>query len=105
MLQSEPAQLPSVLLCRQWSYFSFIPPRFGHVPALDDAFRSLATIVHSTLVPKHKRSSDTILAYYGKALRSLQCAVNEPAARYTAEVLCAVGMLALFEVRQRSPNC
>jgi hypothetical protein len=78
MLQSEPRQLPDVLLCRQWSYFSFIPPRFGHLEALDDAFRCLITIAHSVLVPEYKRSNGMILGYYGKALSSLQSAVNEP---------------------------
>ncbi|KAH8896580.1 hypothetical protein GQ53DRAFT_838146 [Thozetella sp. PMI_491] len=98
MLQSKPSQLPEVLLCRQWSYFSFIPPRFGHVAALDDAFRCLITVAHSSLVPAHRQSQEKILGYYGKALQSLQFAFEEPEARYTAEVLCAVGMLALFEL-------
>ncbi len=98
MLQSEPGRLPGVLLYRQWSYFSFIPSRFGHVLALDDAFRCLITVAHSNLVPAYKLSGDKILGYYGKALCSLQSAVSDPNSRYTAEVLCATAVLALFEV-------
>jgi hypothetical protein len=101
MLRSEPSQLSGVLLCRQWSYFSFIPPRFGTVRALDDAFRSLITIAHSTLIPAHKRSDATILGYYSKALHNLQSAVDNPDARYTSEVLCAAAILSLFEVSKK----
>jgi hypothetical protein len=56
-------------------------------------------MTHSMLVPSHKPSNNTILATYGKALRSLQDAVNELNSRCAADVLCAVGMLALCEVR------
>ncbi|KAH8897956.1 hypothetical protein GQ53DRAFT_791642 [Thozetella sp. PMI_491] len=98
MLQATPSQLSDVLLCRQWSYFSFIPPRFGHVPALDDAFRCLLIMAHSMLVPSYKPSNNIILASYGKALRSLQDAVNEPHYQCIAEVVCAAGMLALCEL-------
>ena len=98
MLSSDPTQLPGVLLCRQWSYFSFIPTRFGHTLVLDDAFRCLITAAHSILVPTYRQPDSTILSYYGKALHSLQFAVNDPKTRYEPEVLCATGMLGLFEV-------
>lgn len=102
VLRSEPSQLPGVLQCRQWSYFSFVPPRFGDVQALDDAFRSLVTIAHSALLPAHKRSDATILGYYAKALHSLQSAVDDPRTRHTSEVLCAAAILSLFEVSRNN---
>lgn len=98
LLQLDSSQLPGVLAYRQWSYFSFIPPRFGHVAALDDAFQCLVTITHSLLVPNHRQSDRVILQRYGKALRSLQKAVDEPNSRYYSEILCATGMLSIFEV-------
>lgn len=98
VLSSEPSWLPGVLSCRQRSYFSFIPPRFGHSVALDDAFRCLITVAHSKLVPDHQSSHELIFSYYGKALRSLQSAVIDPKARYSVEALCATAILALFEV-------
>lgn len=98
MFSLEPCNLRGVLSCRQHSYFSFIPSRFGHVIVLDDAFRCLITMVHSTLVPNYKPSNKVILERYGTALNSLQSAVNNPAGRYGTEALCATGMLALFEV-------
>ncbi|KAI8630202.1 hypothetical protein F5Y19DRAFT_429323 [Xylariaceae sp. FL1651] len=98
ILQSEPNRLKQILLCRQPSYFSFIAPRFGHFPALDNAFRCLVTVAHSKLVPNRKRSDSVILGYYGKALRSLQAAVDDPIDRYAAETLCAASILAVFEL-------
>jgi hypothetical protein len=99
--------LSGVLLCRQRSYFSFIPPRFGHVLVLDQAFRCLLTITNSMLVPDRKLNQETVVSYYGKALQSLQSAVNDPKARYSTEVLCTTAILALFEVMattSRAPN-
>lgn len=95
---SEPARLSGVLLCHQRSYFSFIPARFGYASALDDAFRCLLTVVHSMVIPDHKPSHETTLNYYGRALNSLQSAINSPRDWYSTEVLCATAVLALFEV-------
>ncbi|PKK54283.1 hypothetical protein CI102_1725 [Trichoderma harzianum] len=103
LLQLDSSQLPGVLAYRQWSYFSLIPPRFGHVAALDDAFQCLVTITHSLLVPNHRQSDRVILQQYGKALQSLQKAVDEPNSRYYSEILCATGMLSIFELLN-SPN-
>jgi hypothetical protein len=80
---------------------SFLPLHFGHLEALDDAFRSLITAAHMMLVETEAgniKQDGRILTHYGKALRSLQSAVNDPQKRWTTEVLCAVGLLALFEV-------
>ena len=97
--RSQPSQLGRVLLCRQPSYLSFVPPRFGHVAALDDAFRCLATAAHATMVATGQQYIDKVLVYYGTALQSLQSAVDNPRERQKPEVLCAVCLLALFEVR------
>jgi hypothetical protein len=98
VLSSKPSPLPGVLLCRQRSYFSYIPSHFGHTLALDDAFRCLITSAHSKLVPCHSSRTETILSNYSKALHSLQSAVNDPKTRYSTEVLCATAVLSIFEV-------
>jgi hypothetical protein len=98
IFSSQPTRLSRVLSCRQRSYFSFIPPRFGRAAVLDDAFRCLVTAVHSLLVPDHKSNPRVILCYYETALHSLRSAVNDSTSRYNSEVLCATAMLALFEV-------
>ncbi|CAI6100945.1 unnamed protein product [Clonostachys chloroleuca] len=90
--------LSNLLVCRQQSYFSFIPSRVGQTEALHNAFQCLRTVAHSTLAPFRKTSDDLIMKEYGKALRSLQCAIDDEMKRYTAETLCAIGLLAIFEV-------
>lgn len=50
------------------------------------------------LVPDCKPSHEKILSFYEKALHSLQLAVNDKKACYSAEVLCATAILAVFEV-------
>jgi hypothetical protein len=87
-----------VLSCRQQSYLSFVPLHYGHVAALDDAFRSLVTAAHSKLIARDGQDDNKALVYYGRALGSLQSAVNDPDERRRPEVLCAVSMLALVEV-------
>lgn len=98
VLASEPSPLPGVLLCRQRSYFSFIPSHFGQILALDDAFRCLITAAHFKLVPYHSSRPETNLSNYSKALHSLQSAVKDRKTRYSTEVLCATAILAIFEV-------
>ncbi|VUC29127.1 unnamed protein product [Clonostachys rosea] len=90
--------LSNLLVCRQQSYFSFIPSRVGQTEALDNAFQCLHTVAYSTLTPSRKKSDGLIMKDYGKALRSLQCAIDDEMNRYTAETLCAIGLLAIFEV-------
>lgn len=100
VLSSEPSRLPGLMSCQQWSYFDHVPARFGHSPCLDDAFRCLVTAARSMLVPDRARPSQKmVLSQYGTALQSLQSAVNDASQRYSPEVLCATGLLALFEVR------
>ncbi|KAI1323892.1 hypothetical protein F5Y16DRAFT_327734 [Xylariaceae sp. FL0255] len=101
-LHADPSQLRRILSCQQASYFSFIPARFSEVPVLEDAYRCLITVAHSLLVPTKKTNNKTILGYYGKSLRSLQNAVDDPTSRHTAETLCAIGILALFEILNSS---
>jgi hypothetical protein len=104
VLSSEPSPLPGVLLCRQRSYFSYIPSHFGHTLALDDAFRCLITSAHSKLVPTHSSRPETILSNYSNALHSLQSAVKNPETRYSTEVLCATAVLSIFEVSIRASH-
>jgi len=98
MLSSEPNQLPGFLLCRQWSYFFIVLARLGHVLVLDGAFRCLVTVAHSVLVPTHEAEAQVIHSRSGRTLHSLQFAVNHHRARYSTEALCAISILALFEV-------
>ena len=97
LLSSEPDRLRGLLTCRQKSYFSYILPRLGHVPVLDDAFCCLIAAAQCMLLPS-RSSRDVLFIHYGKALRSLQTAVDDPKTRCDTEVLCATAILAMFEV-------
>ena len=44
-LASQPRRLIDVLRCRQWSYFSYLPSRYGHSTCLDDAIHCIAARV------------------------------------------------------------
>ncbi len=52
----------------------------------------------AVLVPDSRPSEKAIFSHYGKAIGSLQAAVNDPKARFNPEVLCATALIALFEV-------
>jgi hypothetical protein len=45
-----------------------------------------------------QQPSSIVLSLYGKALKSLQAAVNDPVSCLEPNVLCATEILALFEV-------
>ncbi|KAF2111233.1 hypothetical protein BDV96DRAFT_189386 [Lophiotrema nucula] len=102
VLYSDPTQLQDVLSCRQKSYFSHVAARFGHVNVLDDAFRCLVIMAHSLLIPTQRPTDAVVLSQYGKALRSLQSAINQETLRHSSEVLCATSILASYEILNSS---
>ena len=97
-LFSDPARLMEILRCKQWSYISFLPSRFGHVPCLDDAVRCVAAQVRYRLSAPKEPLSPKVLALYSRALASLQAALEDPYHCLQPEVLCATEMLAIYEV-------
>ena len=96
-LHSNPAQLASVLQCRQWSYFSYLPARWGFFPCLDDAARCVASRVRHWLSGDIDPLPQTRLLY-SKALISLQTVLNDPILCMEPEVLCAIEILSIHEV-------
>lgn len=91
--------LPQVMRCRQWSYFDFVASRYGRGhPCLDDALRCIALKTRAVLVPDQRRYNTEALAQYGRSLRSLQRAIDDPKSWVSADVLCATEILSLFEV-------
>ena len=96
-LYASPSGLINVLLCRQWSYFSYIPCRYGHFPYLDDAARCVASRVRGW-VEGEVKPSGVVISLYLKALNSLQAAVNDPVLCTKPETLCATAVLSIYEV-------
>jgi hypothetical protein len=97
VLSSEPQRLQGLLAGRSWSYFMFVPSRFGHYPFLDDALRCLIAKVRAMMAPSDTNEK-MIFSYYGKALTSLQKAVQDPKNCSSPDVLGATGILSVFEV-------
>ena len=82
------------------SWISFIPSHLGHNHALDSAVDSVvsafnALVLQETLKLRHARRK------YTRALLILQNVLNGPDA-LSAETLCAIMVLSLFEVSSRS---
>ncbi len=96
-LHTSPMLLKDVLQCRQWSYFSYVPSRFGHCACLDDATRCVASRVRLWVKGEVNLNAET-LSLYTKALDSLQVAINDPCLCVMPETLCATELLSIYEV-------
>ena len=81
----------------QQSYLSFLPSRYGQIPCLSDAADCVIARARHLISP-NKNFEAAVIAFYVKALDSLQRALNHPTQRYQPEVLCATAILALYEV-------
>ncbi|KAF7190186.1 hypothetical protein HII31_08517 [Pseudocercospora fuligena] len=83
-LASDPARLPSLLILEpQYSYLSFVPSRYEHSAVLASATDCVIAKVRAALNPGFQ--GDAIARrLYGKALRTLQEAINDPCLRTTS---------------------
>ncbi len=100
LLSREPFRLAHVLQYRQWSYFSFLPSRYGHTACLDDAANCVAARVRQWMSSPSEPPCKWVLSLYTKSLTSLQSALNDPVLYLKPEVLCATAILAIYEVRR-----
>lgn len=82
---------------KQWSYLSYLPSLYGHVPCLSDAADCVIARARQIISP-HEKWEAAVITFYVKALDSLQKALDNPKQRYKPEVLCATEILALYEV-------
>ena len=82
---------------KQWSYLSYLPSLYGHVPCLSDAADCVIARARQIISP-HENWEAAVITFYVKALDSLQKALDNPKQRYRPEVLCATEILALYEV-------
>ena len=100
LLFNEPYRLAQVLQCRQWSYFSFLPSRYGYIACLDDASHCVAARIRQWMSFPSDPPNNHVLSLYSKSLISLQSALNDPVLCRQPEVLCATAILAIYEVFQ-----
>lgn len=97
MLAQNRTSLAELLVRRRNSYLSHIPARYGQSNCLDDALRCVASKAKTFLVPGCSAPAAD-LDGYGKALRSLQSAVNDPDEWSDPNILGAIQILSIREV-------
>ncbi|CZR57896.1 uncharacterized protein PAC_07785 [Phialocephala subalpina] len=96
------AQNPYLLLNqlrthKRWSYLSFLPTRYEHIKCLRDATDCVIARARQIITPNRNWEA-AVIAFYVRALDSLQKALDSPTQRYQPEVLCATEILALYEM-------
>ena len=96
-LSADPSQLTSLLRYKE-SYLSYLPSRYEHSACLKDAVDCIIARVRQILSPNERKLESTVIPLYLRALNSLQKALDSPIQRYEPEVLCAIEILALYEV-------
>jgi hypothetical protein len=83
---------------KQWSYLEYLPSQYAHYPCLRAATDCVIARARQIISP-HEKWESAVTYFYCKALGTLQKALDDPNQRYSAQVLCATEILALFEVR------
>lgn len=104
-LMNDPNHLVGLVSVRKSSYLTHVATRYGSSYCLDDAVRCVATKAHRLLVGIGNGGRTLELTSYGKALRSLQTAIDLEQEWRNPEVLCAVQVLSLFEVGNSVYSC
>ncbi|KUJ15570.1 uncharacterized protein LY89DRAFT_735672 [Mollisia scopiformis] len=82
---------------KRWSYLSFLPTRYEHIKCLRDATDCVIARARQIVTPNQNWEA-AVIAFYLRALDSLQKALDSPTERYQPEVLCATEILALYEM-------
>lgn len=81
----------------QFTYLSFLPSRYDQVGVLSDAADCVIARARYIVSP-NKVWESAVITFYVRALHSLQKALDDPKQRFSAEVLCATEILALYEL-------
>ncbi|KAL8945893.1 MAG: hypothetical protein Q9222_007634 [Ikaeria aurantiellina] len=96
-LQEKPARLSNILQSKRWSYFDYLPSRYGQTQCLDDALCCLAARIRQWITNPGK-PSPKILQLYSKAVKSLQAALDDATMVLHSDVLCATEILTIYEL-------
>lgn len=100
-LSADPGRLAPLLRHRHWSYFEYLPSRYGHSRCLTDATDCILARVRQLISP-HDDWEYTVISSYVKAINSLQSALDCGEQRFQPEVLCAAEILGLYELLSTS---
>lgn len=79
-------------------YLDFLPSRLGYNSALDRAITCVSSAIRDICLPEGCRSPVKTLSNYAKALNVLQRSLSDAVECLSAEVLCAIHLLGIFEV-------
>lgn len=79
-------------------YLDFLPSRLGYNSSLDRAITCVAGALRDICLPEGCRSSVNTLSNYSRALNVLQRSLSDAVECLSAEVLCAIHLLGIFEV-------
>lgn len=90
----------SLISRRRQSYLWHVPSRYGNTTCLEDALRCIATRANRRLSSSCIISDADELKLYGKALHSIQAAVNDRKVWEDPDVLCSIVLLSTYEVGQ-----
>lgn len=101
ILSQHPTTLNRLVSRRRESFLSHLPRRYGTTPCLDDAIRCVAIKAKRFLVPGYATPTAVELSLYGKALQSLQMAVDDSDGWSNPDTLCAIHILSMYEVQQK----
>ncbi|KAG8529122.1 uncharacterized protein KY384_005757 [Bacidia gigantensis] len=101
-LARQPSQLVHVLRCRQWSFISYLPSRWGNTPCLEAVTKCLVIRVREFLQGSGQPPSKYALALFGRAVCSVQSALDDLTLVTDPDVLCAVRLLSLWELLSES---
>ena len=101
-MQKNPNLMSTLLGHQTCSYLALVPARYGHKPYLTAVIDCVVAKTHSMLHSPNDYSTAPVMRLYAKALHALQEAVVDDEACKDADLLCAVQMLSLHEVR---PKC
>lgn len=101
ILAQRPDELKNILQSqyKQRSYFIHIPCRYGGGTCLDDAVWCVAHKAGESLLAHGPTSSRETIAFYVKALKSLNIALSDQSRQLDVDVLAATCILTLYEVR------
>lgn len=79
-------------------FLEFLPSRLGYNETLDKAITSVVDALRDICLPEGTRSPVKTLGNYAQALKLMQRSLADPEECLSAEVLCAVHLLGIFEV-------
>jgi hypothetical protein len=98
-MSKNPELLSTLLGAETQSYLQYMPSRYGHKPFLTAVIDCVSAKAHSKLYPRNDIFEGMILRMYAKALAYLQVAVSGDESSLDPDLLCAIQMLSLHEVR------